>query len=157
MKYILLVAAVAVGVGAVIFFNRPAGTRDDTLVYHTENSPTPSPTIEQPTNITASFTIKTGNITRSFKDEKYHKKSEDVYIESSDPTVIHVKKEGITWDNFFNTLPMKLTKDCLTTGDGETFCNNQDGTLKFYLNDLEEPDLLQKPIRENDKALIVFS
>lgn len=157
MKYILLGAAVAIGVGSVIFFNRPSGTGDDTLVYHTENSPTPSPAIEQPTNITASFTIKTGNITRIFKAEKYHNQSEDVYIEASDPTVVHVKKQGITWADFFNTLSMKLTKDCLTTGDGETFCNNQGGTLKFYLNDLEDPDLLQKPIRQGDKALIIFS
>lgn len=108
-------------------------------------------------NIKASFTIITGSITRSFKAEKYHNQSPDVYIESVDPTVIHVKKTGITWDDFFKTLPMKLTKDCLITGDGETFCSGKGGTLKFYLNDIVNPHLLDKEIRDGDKALINFS
>src|SRR3990167_2725306 len=78
---------------------------------------TPTPPAEEKINFTASFTIITDNITRSFKAEKYHNLSLDVYITVDDPTLIHVKKSGITWDDFFKTLPMKLTKDCLTTGD----------------------------------------
>lgn len=117
----------------------------------------PSPTPQkQEVHIKASFTIVTGNITRSFKAEKYHNRSSNVYIESVDPTIVHVKKIGITWDDFFKTLPMKLTKDCLITGDGETFCNGKGGTLKFYLNDVETPDLLDKEIRNGDKAIINY-
>ena len=52
---------------------------------------------------------------------------------------------------------MKLTYDCLITGDGETLCNGQGGTLKFYLNDSETPNLLEKEIKEGDKVLIKFS
>ena len=119
--------------------------------------PTPSPTPQvQEANIKASFTIVTGNITRSFSAEKYHNQSSDVYIENPDPTIVHVTKIGITWDDFFKTLPMKLTKDCLTTGDGEIFCNGKNGTLKFYLNDIETPDLLDRKIKDGDKALIEF-
>ena len=120
-------------------------------------SPTPIPQAsDEKVNIKASFTIITGNITRSFKAEKYHNQSADVYIESSDPTVVYVTKKGITWDDFFKTLPMKLTKECLTTGDKETFCDGRGGTLKFFLNDVETPDLLNKEIIEGDKTLIKF-
>lgn len=66
-------------------------------------SPTPIPKNEK-VNIKASFTIITGSITRSFKAEKYHNQSPDVYIENPDPTIIHVTKTGITWDDFFNNL-----------------------------------------------------
>lgn len=132
-----------------ILFNKPLAPR--TLV------PTPSPFPQNETvNIQASFTIITGTITRSFKAEKYHNQSPDVYLESSNPTIVHVKKSGITWDDFFKTLPMKLTKDCLTTGDGESLCNGKGGTLKFYLNDSETPDLLDEEIRDGDKALIQY-
>lgn len=119
-------------------------------------TPTPTPTPKQ-IDIRAKFTIITNGITRSFKAEKYHNQSPDVFITGENPTTIHVKKEGITWDDFFRTLPMKLTKECLTTGDGETFCDGQDGNLRFYLNGLEDQDLLEKEIKENDSALIKFS
>ncbi len=116
---------------------------------------TPAPTLEK-VDVKASFTIITGNITRSFKAEKYHNLSPDVYIQNPDPTIVYVIKPGVKWDDFFKTLPMKLTRDCLTTGDGETYCNGKDGSLKFYLNDVENPDLLDKEIKDGDKALIKF-
>lgn len=120
-------------------------------------SATPSPTPQNKfIDIKASFTIVTGNITRSFKAEKYHNQSPDVYIENINPTIVHVKKTGITWDDFFKTLPMKLTKDCLITGDGETLCSGKNGILKFYLNDIETPGLLDKEVRDGDKALIKY-
>ena len=119
-------------------------------------SPNPTPKMaDEKVNITATFTIITDSITRSFKAEKYHNKSPDVYIEASDPTIVHVTKSG-TWDNFFKTLPMELTRECLITGDGETLCDGKDGSLKFYLNDVETPDLLEKQIKEGDKVLIKF-
>ena len=137
---------------AVLFIILSNSQTPKTLV--SISSPTPQ---MQEIKIKASFTIVTGNITRSFSAEKYHNRSLDVYIENPDPTIVNVKKIGITWDDFFKTLPMKLTKDCLTTGDGETFCNGENGTLKFYLNDVETPDLLDRKIKNGDKALINFS
>lgn len=51
---------------------------------------------------------------------------------------------------------MRLTKDYLITGDGETLCDGKSATLKFYLNDIETPNFLDKVISEGDKALIKF-
>ena len=51
---------------------------------------------------------------------------------------------------------MKLTKDCLETGDGEAFCSGSGGTLRFYLNDKENPNLLDREIKNGDKTLIKF-
>lgn len=132
---------------ALTLFNKPQTPQ--------VSAPTPAPTPEV-INITASFTIITGNITRSFKAGKYHNRSLGVYITADDPTIIHVTKEGITWDDFFKTLPMKLTKDCLTTGDGETLCDGKNGSLKFFLNDIEDKNLLDREIKEGKKALIKF-
>lgn len=117
----------------------------------------PEPTPNQTVDHIASFTIVTGEITRNFSAQKYHNRAGDVYIENPDPSIVHVKKKGITWADFFNTLPMKLTKDCLITGDGETFCTGKTGTLKFYLNDVEDKDLLDREIKEGDKAAIGFN
>lgn len=149
---IAAIVIIILGVSAFTIFNKPQST--PTTI------PTPSPTSiiqDEKTDITATFTIITDNITRSFKAEKYHNKSPDVYIENPDPTIIHVKKAGITFNDFFKTLPMKLTKECLTTGDGENFCDGVNGDLKFFLNDIETPNLLNKEINEGNKALIKFT
>lgn len=159
MKAIFVfVAAIVLFVGFLLF------NRGQTQTNTVQNIPIPTPTFLDEkvdpdsigVDIKASFAIMTGNIERSFKAEKYHNLSPDVYIEASDPTVVHVKKAGITWDDFFKTLPMKLTKECLTTGDEETFCEGKGGSLKFFLNDIEDKDLLDKEIKEGDKALIKF-
>ncbi|MBI2017614.1 hypothetical protein HYS92_01040 [Candidatus Daviesbacteria bacterium] len=147
---ILALGFILLLVGTFALFNRPQSSPS------IDQPPSPAPTAEEKVNFAASFTVVTGNITRSFKAEKYHNLSPDVYISSAEPTIIHVKKPGITWDDFFKTLPMKLTSECLTTGDGEKLCNDT-GSLKFYLNDIETPDLLEKPINEGDKALIKFT
>lgn len=148
------IAIVVVLVTGFILFNKPRTLKKSFQTL------TPSPQkqeVNPPAGGKASFTIITDNTTRSFKAEKYHNKSPNVYIESVDPSVVHVKKIGITWDDFFKTLPMTLTKDCLITGDGETLCNGKGGTLIFYLNDVETPNLLDKEIKDGDKALIKFS
>lgn len=146
---ISFVVIIILAISAFTILNKPQSPQT------VETTPTPIMQDEK-VDIKASFTIITDNITRSFKSEKYHNLSPDAYIEAPDPTIVHVKKSGITWDDFFKTLPMKVTRECLTTGDGETFCDGKDGSLKFYLNDIEDEDLLNKEIKEGDKALIKF-
>lgn len=106
----------------------------------------------------ASFLIFTNGIKRIFTDSKYHNRSEDVFITSENPSVIIVKKEGITWGDFFNTLPspMKVEEKCLYTGSGQTFCNDNQSNLKFYLNGEKINDLLNREINSGDKLLISF-
>ena len=148
-KIVVFFIAIVLVISGLVLFSKPQTPK--TLV----STPSPTPQMQK-VNIKASFTIITGNITRSFSAEKYHNQSSDVYIENPDPSIVHVTKSGITWNDFFKTLPMKLTKDCLTTGDGQTLCNGKNATLKFYLNNIETPDLLDQEIKNGDKALIEF-
>lgn len=104
----------------------------------------------------ASFAIFTNGTFRIFTDAMYHNLSSDVYIESTNPNTVNVKKERITWDDFFKTLPFKLTKECLTTGTGQTFCTGNGGTLRFYLNGIESQNALDQIINSDDKLLVTF-
>jgi hypothetical protein len=108
------------------------------------------------TEAKASFAIFTHGTFRVFTAAMYHNLSPDVFIEDSNPNIIHVKKLGLTWDDFFRTLPFKLTKDCLTTGTGQAFCSNSSGSLKFYLNSTQKPDALSQPINHGDQLLITY-
>lgn len=102
----------------------------------------------------ASFAIFTNNTFRIFTDPKYHNQSNDVYMEEAN--IVTVKKKGITWNDFFKTLPMKLTKDCLTTGTGQVFCTNDSQALKFYINGEMDTLALDKEIKEKDKLLVTY-
>lgn len=121
-------------------------------------SPTPTPILiaQKTVDYKARFAIYTNGLKRTFTASMYHNLSKDVYIEASDPTIVHVKKDGIRWMDFFLTLPFKLDKDCLTTGTNETFCATKNATLKFYLNGVRNDSLLFTPIKNGDIALISY-
>lgn len=86
----------------------------------------------------------------------YHNLSTDVFIDSFNPNIVQVKKEGITWEAFFKTLPFKLGKDCLITGTKQAFCTNNTHTLKFYINAKLDPEALEKQLNDGDQLLISY-
>ena len=51
---------------------------------------------------------------------------------------------------------MSLSKDCLVTGSGQTFCTNKTQALRFFINGMEDPDALDREIKESDKLLITY-
>lgn len=117
---------------------------------------TPNTSTTPITNIKASFAIFTNGTFRVFTASMYHNLSEDAYIESSNPNIVYVKKAGTTWNDFFSTLPFKLTSECLTTGTKEIFCTGNRGTLKFYVNGEQSNNALSQEIKEGDKLLVTF-
>lgn len=102
MRTILILGTVVVlmMVGFFIFSSTKPETRP---------SPTPTPQVQK-TDIKASFAIFTNGTFRVFTASMYHNRSNDVFIEASNPNLVRIKKNGITWDDFFKTLPMKLTR-----------------------------------------------
>lgn len=105
-------------------------------------------------NFTASFAIFTNGTFRDFTDPKYHNQSSEIFMEKAN--VVIVNKDGTTWGDFFKTLPMNLSKDCLITGTGQEFCSNESSRLRFFLNNKENPNALNKKISAGDKLLITF-
>lgn len=152
MKGVLILGALVV-LAIVGFFTVSNPQNQQTLVA-------PSPQIkeeeEKAIEEKASFAIFTNGTFRIFTAAMYHNRSGDVFIEASNPNIILVKKAGVTWDDFFKTLPMKLTKDCLTTGTGQNFCTNSNQTLKFYINGKQDPDALNRTIKAGDQLLVSY-
>lgn len=144
---LIIVAAVA---GGYIFLNTKQPALTPTQTYIDLPSPTPV------SDFTASFAIFTNGTFRIFTDPKYHNLSPEIYIQSDKPNIVYIKKANLTWGDFFKTLPMKLEKDCLTTGTNQTFCSKENYTLKFYLNGEKVDNLLTQTIKPNAQALITY-
>ena len=112
--------------------------------------------INNSVNYRASFLIYTNGTLRIFTDPKYHNKSAKAFINSNSPNQITVRESGITWRDFFRTLPMKLEESCLITGTGQAFCNNREYSLQFYVNGIKNQKVLDEAINDKDKLLVTY-
>lgn len=110
----------------------------------------------QQRKLLAGFTLIINGVKRDFSDPKYHNLSEDVYISADNPRVVRVKKRGSTWADFFSTLPMELSDECILTGTGQQFCTNTKSKLKFYVNGRKVNNFLERPILDTDQTLIIY-
>ena len=146
---VLILVLVIIGLAFVFLSNQNIKTS----MFDTAKNQTQE---EVPQDIKASFAIFTNGTFRIFTASMYHNLSEDVFIESSNPNVVNVKKAGISWGDFFETLPMELSSQCLTTGTGQTFCSNGTQTLKFYINGEFDSDALDREINEGDRLLVSY-
>lgn len=152
MKKLLIITLVILVIGAISMFayNRRAPELQLTQAEPVVAEMTPTTNTPEQTDYTASFGIVTNGTQRIFTSETYHHQSPDVYIELPDPSIVYVKAPNITWDMFFKTLPFTVEKDCLITGTKQTFCSNESGTLRFFVNEVEDPNTLDRVIQPDD-------
>jgi hypothetical protein len=151
-KYIAVFAFLIVITGGYFLISKKDTVRPTTNAISTT---TPF-VVSKEADFKANFEIYTNGTKRIFTDSKYHNQSGDVFIEADSPNTVRVKKEGITWSNFFETLPMSLKKDCLITGTNQTFCTGSGGTLRFYINGTENGDALDRRVKEGDTLLVEY-
>lgn len=124
-----------------------------TLMKKTSIQPSKTSSMtESFTPFTATFSIYTNSVKRDFSSQKYHNRSDAVYITAENPEIVHVTKENITWQDFFDSLPspMKVSSSCLTTGTGQNLCTNMKSKLSFYRNNKNVSFLLAEEIKPND-------
>lgn len=105
---------------------------------------------------TARFEIVTNGTKRVFTDSMYHRQSPEVFVDTPDPQLVRVMRPGLTWSDFFETLPFELDSKCLVTGTKQRFCTDETGKLYFYLNDQEVPEALERVIAPEDTLRVVF-
>ena len=150
MKFIVAVIMV-IGIGTAVFAAQQKKAIQVAVV-----SPTPVASIAPAVHYMAHFAIFTNSTFRDFNNERYHQQSTDVYLKADNPNEVHVNAHGITWQKFFDTLPMKLTKSCLTTGTGQEFCTSENSELTFFINGEQNQNVLDEIISPNSKLLVSF-
>jgi hypothetical protein len=107
-------------------------------------------------SITGSFEIIINGINRQFNKSKYHNLSPNVYINAINPNQVVITQAEATWGDFFDSLPFKVTNDCITTGTGERYCDGEGGKIVFLINGIETKGALATEIGSGDKLTVIF-
>ncbi len=91
-----------------------------------------------------------------FDGTAYQIKSQWIHFEGGDGTTIHKHATGVTLGYLFDTLGLGLDDQCFVFKDGKSFCNTDDYSIKFFINDKPVDDIRDYEIIEDDKILIAY-
>jgi len=104
----------------------------------------------------ADFKVYINGNTIDFSQQKYQVASPYIHVEDGNGNLIHVHATGETIGFFFDTLGMKFNSTCFVLDTGEEFCNQDDRTLKFYVNDFTNNDFEKYLLKDLDQILISY-
>ena len=91
-----------------------------------------------------------------FSTPNYQVKTPWIHFENQDGDTIHRHSTGVELEFLFNSMSVGVDENCFVFPDGRQFCNNEDYSLKFYINQQLIKDIRQYVIQEDDRILITY-
>jgi competence protein ComGF len=80
----------------------------------------------------------------------------NVDLHGNNGNVIHVHKQGITYQDFFHSLQIDFDDQSFTEDEGNTYKNNNENIFQFFINNQQVDSLYNQEIRNLDKVLISY-
>lgn len=81
--------------------------------------------------------------------------SENIHLHDFNPNVIHVQNENATLGEFFESLGMKLDKNCFDSG-AQKYCSNETKKLQMFVNGKPSEEFERFKPKDLDRILIFF-
>ena len=91
-----------------------------------------------------------------FSTPNYQVKTPWIHFENQDGDTIHRHSTGVELEFLFNSMSVGVDENCFVFPDGRQFCNNEDYSLKFYINQQLVEDIRKYVIQEDDRILITY-
>ncbi len=91
-----------------------------------------------------------------FSTPAFQIKSSWIHFEGQDGDTIHRHSTGVTLGYLFETLGITVDDECFIFPDGRSFCNNDDYTIKFFINHKPVPNINDYIGNEDDRVLITY-
>jgi len=91
-----------------------------------------------------------------FSSPAFQIKSSWIHFEGQDGDTIHRHSTGVTLGYLFETLGITVNFECFIFPDGRQFCENDDYSIKFFINHEQVSDIAGYVIDENDRVLISY-
>ena len=110
-------------------------------------------------HVHSSMLVKLHGDTFDFSGPAYQIKSSHIHFEAQDGATIHRHATGVTMGYLFETIGIGLDDECYTfrgTGGDRVFCNNDDYSLKFYVNHQPVSGITDLVFEDGDKILISY-
>lgn len=118
-------------------------------------------TSEDKYHIHADFKVYVNGKAMDFTQSKYQSTEEKelneyIHLHDGNGDIIHVHKKGIRLGEFFDSLGIKFSSECLVLDTGESYCGSEDQLLKFYVNGKENNLYDKYEPQDLDRILIVY-
>ena len=91
-----------------------------------------------------------------FSTPNYQVKTPWIHFENQDGDTIHRHSTGVELEFLFNSMSVGVDENCFVFPDGRQFCNNEDYSLKFYINQQKVDDIRNYIVQEDDRILITY-
>jgi len=91
-----------------------------------------------------------------FSSPAFQIKSSFIHFESQNGAIVHRHASDVTMGYMFESLRIGLDDQCYIFPDGREFCNNEDYSIKFFINRLQVPDIRDYVGKEGDRILISY-
>ncbi len=107
----------------------------------------------------SSMLVKLHGDTFDFSGPSYQIKSSWIHFEAQDGATIHRHATGVTLGWLFETIGIGLDDQCFSfqgTGGQRVFCDNEEYSIKFFVNHQPVPNLTEYIFEDGDKILISY-
>lgn len=91
-----------------------------------------------------------------FSSPAFQIKSSWIHFEGQDGDTIHRHSTGVTLGYLFETLGITVNDECYIFPDGRPFCNNDDYSIKFFINHEQVQGITGYVINDDDRILISY-
>lgn len=118
-------------------------------------------TLRQSVHEHADFAVFVNGTALDFNDIRFlstetNERSQSVHLHAPRTNVAHLHREQTTFDEFFLSLGMELTDDCLKLDTGEKLCNDNANGLQFMVNEVRVDKLQFEKMSDMGRVLISF-
>ena len=90
-----------------------------------------------------------------FSQPKYQVTTSFIHFEEGRGDVVHIHAKGLTIGHLFNSIGGKITSNCMTI-ESQTYCNDANKVLKFYVNGKLTNEITGYVIKNLDRYLITY-
>ena len=104
----------------------------------------------------AAISVKIFGDEFDFSSPSYQIKSPYIHFEGRDGSTVHKHATGVTLGYLFDSLNLIVDDQCFIFQDGRSFCDNEDYSIKFFVNNMEVDDIRPVEIQEDDRILISY-
>jgi len=109
----------------------------------------------------ADFKVYLNNQHYNFTQEKYMSSEDNhlspfIHLHDMDGEVIHKHASEITLDFLFESINMAFNSTCFVLDDGKEYCNQNDRTIKMYVNGIRNYEYEDYEFNDLDRILISY-